>query len=309
MASSESIGEAQQDTAEPGPALGERLRSAREAQDLSIDDVAAELRISAPSLLALEESRFDALGPRVFAKGYLKQYGARLGLDVSTLAADFERAAGQAGVVVAPSKTIRLRDERQIMLWVIAALVLAGLIAFLVLWWIRQAGPVELSAQVESLPATEVPATELPPVPEAVVDEEAVQEATRAAGIELAASERSAVADDTGDAAGPEVGAGEPDAGEPDTDAVDTGAVAVPVLEVRFVEDSWAEITAGDGERLFYNLGEAGTAQRFAASPELILLFGNAAGVELSIDGRPVAIPGSPRPGQVARLSLGALID
>jgi cytoskeleton protein RodZ len=71
--------------ASSGP--GGRLRQAREAQGLQLEEVANELRVSAGALAALEDNRFEALGAAVFAKGYLKQYGARLGLDSRELLA------------------------------------------------------------------------------------------------------------------------------------------------------------------------------------------------------------------------------
>lgn len=335
MASSESIGDGQQN-AGSGPALGDRLRQAREAQELSLDDVAAELRIGASSLLALEESRFEALGARVFAKGYLKQYGARLGLDVAALAADFDRTAGQAGIVVAPSQTIRLRDERQITLWIVAALVLVALVGFLLFWWLQQTGAGE-----SAMPS------ELAPTPASAIEPLASESEAAPASTTASATEREAVQDIVGvpdpatsDPVASEAGAVDaaPAAAATTTAAETTQAAATsvateatpaapsavdlpapsaalpapiegPVLEVRFVADSWAEITAGDGERLFYGLGDAGTTERFAANPDLVLLFGNAGGVELNVDGRPVAIPGSPRSGQVARFGLSALLD
>jgi cytoskeleton protein RodZ len=116
--------------------LGAKLRGAREARQLAIDDLAAELRIAEESLIALEEDRFDALGAPVFAKGYLKQYGARLGLDVGVLASEFDKSPASARVVIAPSRTIRLRDDRQIKVWIASALALALVVAFLLIWWL-----------------------------------------------------------------------------------------------------------------------------------------------------------------------------
>ncbi len=121
MAASDGMEPAQPEVEEIQRSVGARLRSAREAQELSLEDVAADLRISAPALAALEQDRFESLGPPVFAKGYLKQYGARLGLDVAELVAAYERAAGKPKIDIAPSKSIRLRDERQITLWVVAS--------------------------------------------------------------------------------------------------------------------------------------------------------------------------------------------
>jgi cytoskeleton protein RodZ len=121
------------------PNLGERLRQAREAQGLSLDDVSAELRIEPRSLRALEECRLEALGAPVFAKGYIKQYGALVGLDPKELIAEFERQGGLKPIEVEPSKTIKLHDDRQITVWIFAAVVLLALGAYVVYWWLGQA--------------------------------------------------------------------------------------------------------------------------------------------------------------------------
>lgn len=135
MAASKSS-ETESASAASAPGLGARLRIARESQQLSIEDVAAELRISVQSLTALENDRFDLLGAPVFAKGYLKQYGARLGLDVGQLVAEYDASPASSRVVVAPSRTIKLRDDRQVTVWIVAGLALVLVIAFLLIWWL-----------------------------------------------------------------------------------------------------------------------------------------------------------------------------
>jgi cytoskeletal protein RodZ len=125
--------------AESVSGLGARLQRAREAQHLTLEDIAAELRISVPSLRALEQERFDTLGAPVFAKGYLKQYGARLGLEVKELVALYDRSPGTA-VVIAPTRSIRLRDDSQITFWIVGGVALVLVAVVLVFWWISQGG-------------------------------------------------------------------------------------------------------------------------------------------------------------------------
>ena len=137
-------------SASSGP--GGRLRQAREAQGLQLEEVANELRVGAASLVALEENRFDALGAAVFARGYLKQYGTRLGLDVRELLTLYERSVGESEVALAPTKGIRLRDERQVSLWALAAFALVLVVGGLSYWWWRQSeiDSMALSAGVSS---------------------------------------------------------------------------------------------------------------------------------------------------------------
>ena len=124
--------------ADSAATLGSRLKSARESQDLSIEQVEAELRISADLLAALEDDRFDGLVP-VFAKGYLKQYGAMLGLDVAELLAQYNSMVGESSVNIRPSTEAAFRHRRSVAPWIIAGLVLGVAVAFV--WWWFALGP------------------------------------------------------------------------------------------------------------------------------------------------------------------------
>ena len=71
----------------------------------------------------------------MFVIGYLKHYCQLLGLEYGELLDRYQRLGGPPEVALQPSRTIRLRNERQITQWVIAALVLAAIAAVLFLWW------------------------------------------------------------------------------------------------------------------------------------------------------------------------------
>ena len=132
--------EAEAQAAEQAETLGVKLRSARESQELSIEAVEAELRIGAELLEALEGDRFDALGAPVFAKGYLKQYGARLGLNVPELLAEYDSAAGIRDVDIRPLTEFRLRDKRSGAPWIVAGIVLLVVAASVLLWFTLGSG-------------------------------------------------------------------------------------------------------------------------------------------------------------------------
>jgi cytoskeleton protein RodZ len=65
--------------------LGEELRDARLALGLSIEDVAAELRIRRVYLIALEEGRLKDLPSPAYAVGFVRNYAGALGLDPSEM--------------------------------------------------------------------------------------------------------------------------------------------------------------------------------------------------------------------------------
>lgn len=65
--------------------LGQKLRTAREAKDLSFDQVSRETNIAARYLEALEAEDFSAFPGEPYAVGFLRNYGAYLDLDVQEL--------------------------------------------------------------------------------------------------------------------------------------------------------------------------------------------------------------------------------
>ncbi|UPY38809.1 helix-turn-helix domain-containing protein [Sediminicoccus sp. KRV36] len=65
--------------------LGEELRDARLALGLSIEDVAAQLRIRRVYLVALEEGRVKDLPSPAYAVGFVRNYAGALGLDPSDM--------------------------------------------------------------------------------------------------------------------------------------------------------------------------------------------------------------------------------
>ena len=81
MGDSEQSAAASAASAPEPDSVGRILSRARVARDLSLEQVSAELRIEPQQLDALEHDRFERIGVPVFVKGYLRQYGARLGLD------------------------------------------------------------------------------------------------------------------------------------------------------------------------------------------------------------------------------------
>ena len=78
--------------------LGERLRSARKARALTLDQAAMTLRVDISVLRALEEERYDALGAAVFVRGHLKAYSRLLGLSEEAVLAAYRAADPAADV-------------------------------------------------------------------------------------------------------------------------------------------------------------------------------------------------------------------
>ncbi|HUG04555.1 MAG TPA: helix-turn-helix transcriptional regulator [Steroidobacteraceae bacterium] len=117
-----------------GPSPGARLRIAREARGLSIEEVADRLRLNAALVLALEEDRMALLGAPVFAKGHLRNYALLVGVSEDEIMASWE-----ADEIPAPSflPALDLHPRRRSHArwgWPLAAVALA-LVLVAVFWW------------------------------------------------------------------------------------------------------------------------------------------------------------------------------
>ncbi len=78
--------------------IGETLRRERQKRDLELDQVSDELKIAPRFLKAIEEERFDRLPGGVFAKSFVRQYARMLDLDEEEAAAEVQRVLAPAPI-------------------------------------------------------------------------------------------------------------------------------------------------------------------------------------------------------------------
>jgi cytoskeleton protein RodZ len=87
-------GEDSMDNGVPAPTIGERLRSAREAQGLSLDDVAARTRIPMRHLQQIERGDYAGLPAPTYSAGFIKTYARLVGLDGQALSDAYRAEIG-----------------------------------------------------------------------------------------------------------------------------------------------------------------------------------------------------------------------
>lgn len=278
--------------------LGQTLQNARLAHDLTLEQVAAELRIEVKQLKALEDNRFTDIGVPVFVKGYLKQYGQRLGLDVRDLLAAYYHQTDLSDVQIQPNRTIKLRDERQITVWFLAAIVLLVVVVGLAVWW-WNGGNLELTGRSSSASTSAPTATPAPPPvdaapPTAAPIEPAPVVPVEQPPVEAASSEPVAVV--------PEPGADDAVESQAEDDVVPPSD---PVsLEFTFNAESWAEVTDARGERLLFGLNAPGRQVAVRGEPPFDIVLGNANAVRLVVAGADYPIPTRGRDGELARFRV-----
>jgi cytoskeleton protein RodZ len=289
------------------PTVGAQLRTARDARGGDLEAASRSLRIEVAMIAALEADDFAALSAPVFTKGYLKRYAVYLGLDADGILDRYHEQVGdEQQPVVSGSSPIKLRDERQVALWIVAAALLV-IVAVAAFWWISGDNdqPAESPMQLEPLsdPERAVPLSDPEPA------------------VPLSDPEPAAPADDPEpfpNAPGAAEAALDPDspgvgASEPESSVVQAESGPAPLqaqgdlqIELVFTEDCWAEVTDARGNRLFYGLGQAGARSRFSAVPPVSFLIGNVNGVTVTVDGADYTAPPESRRGNLARFVLSA---
>jgi cytoskeleton protein RodZ len=295
--------------------IGETLRRERLRRNLELQQIAEELKLSTRFLDAIENERFDRLPGGVFTKSFVRQYAHLLGLDEEEMAAEAARAAGLLADAPLPEPRTpialtrfhgspatwwdRVGDGGRIgwpswlyglALVVVMTLACSGAYE----WWQRPRRPAanrapqalagRSVAPVSALPQPQPPAA--PPVQFPVPDEaaETAQEPPPDAASE--------------DVAATPTVRGAPE-GPPSAAGADSGA---PVrVQLTATETVWVRASA-DGKYVFSANLEANQTRTVDASGSVELLLGNAGGIEIQLNGKPIGAVG-PR-GQTRTVQL-----
>ncbi len=317
---------------ETAPVPGERLRLAREARQLSQQDVAERLRINVDKVAALEADEIARVGAPVFAVGYIRAYARIVGLPADELIPEFSglghldarppklaSAAGDGGLARfsagrtgAFSRKNGRRRGRPLRLIGSALLILA--IVAVVLWMVKS-GKLQLAeAPQESVVHKPLPQK---PMPQNVLPEPSVEtpleKSAGTGGQALAIPDQ-----DTSEPAPDTVTTDEDlllEPVEPDTQpaspaddqtgSVDTVAVdSRDELSLHFQADSWVEIHDANGERLIHQLARAGQTHTLRGVAPFAVVLGYVPGVSLLLDGEAVDL-GKYQGRRLARFSVG----
>ena len=86
----------------PAEGFGAALKRAREAQGISIGDMAARSRLSVQQVRALESESTAELPEPVYVRAFIRGVASVLGLDSDPLVADYTARYGAASIGVLP---------------------------------------------------------------------------------------------------------------------------------------------------------------------------------------------------------------
>ena len=287
--------------ASAGP--GARLRAAREAAGLSLDQVAHQLKLAPRQVKALEEESFGELPGRTFSRGFVRNYARLLHLDAQDLLAHLPDVA-QAPALESPtlhstgSMIAELPSASAsrpgLGRWLIPLILIACIVAAAAYEWYRggltnTTEPARAVSDTTDRRAAPAAAVALPN-PLASFPQTAAPQATAPQGTEPqappAASMRDSVAASVSGAAVPA-----------------SAAPGDATLLLTYQGPSWTEIRGRSGQIIVSRLMVPGSVEPVKGVPPFDITLGNAHVVTLVFRGKSVDL--SPYTRQnVARLTL-----
>jgi len=268
--------------------IGQLLRQTREAKELSLADVEDQTRIRQRYLNALESGDWDDLPNQVAARGFLRTYATFLGLDAEELVAQSQDKMENAATLTAQTpltdyKPINLDiyDDikhrshllRRVLGFIIAlipVLILAYLLFYYGLPYLR-----ENAAGNESVIATVAlpPAGQAPDAPVIGVTASPTAQPTLAAGALPSTFTPTPAPTNT-----PTIAPSASLTPSP-TEAIRLRVVVTNTAWVRVVTDDVVQVES---------LQDPGYDQEFVAHRQMEFLTGNAGGVKLILNGKPL---------------------
>ena len=166
--------------------VGQRLREAREAKGLSVEDIAAQTRIPTRHLTSLEESDWDKLPAATYSIGFAKNYAGAIGLDRNEIGEQLRAEMGGARTAYAHPEVYEAADPARTMPKGLVFGALALLAVFVLAFtWLnnRSLEPDDALAEAQNVAAPV--ANEIAPQPTPAAQQTVVLTATDAVWLEV----------------------------------------------------------------------------------------------------------------------------
>jgi cytoskeleton protein RodZ len=265
--------------------LGKYLKNQRESKKISLREVAKNTRVREPILRAIEEDRQNLLPPATYVKGFLLAYAKYLRLDPNDVLLRYERAL--KGEFITPPSIQSPGPKQEIpptqastpkqkvlwntkQTWVVGGVIVASFVVFYFFSPYSSKPPMEpipgklVEKKSPIAPSPPVTATPQPPEGKPVVQEKKPLTPSAPVTATTPVQEKKAIS-----------------------------------LQLKAIEETWLSLQADDqsGKEMILKPGEGTTIQ---ASGRILMKLGNAGGLDLVLNGKPVGKSG--RSGEVLNL-------
>jgi cytoskeleton protein RodZ len=283
--------------------LGEFLQAERVARGISLEEISIETKISVSMLRAIEEGNAERLPAPVLVRGFLRAYATRLDLDPETVILRYEELVdeGAARQEALEKFHQRMRPKPTKKKWPVVALSIALLLGLgLLIWWPRftqdqtpppakkPAPPVETKPLEEDAPSTPIVEAEPQPAtfsPQASPTQTEAQPESEPAAPESVPSPAPVVV--SVEPTGPQEEATVPEPVPQPVVASISPELTQYVLRAEVLEPTWLQITIDDKSMREYLLQPGGRLM-WRANSKFRLLIGNAAGLRLLLNDKPI---------------------
>lgn len=271
---------------EAGVTPGALLAQARQVAGLTVADVAGQMRISLRQVEAIESDRYDQLPGAVFVRGFVRNYARLLNIDPLPLLRALEPALGAEAPLRAQNYagSLPVGDRRGttrlwIAVFVVVAVCVLGAAAYE--YWRSRSGTADggavgtaagSAASPAGSPASPQPAPGVTSEPIPLTPERIDQAPAPSAPASAEATAATAVP------------------GPSSAPAAESGATRGGRIAIAFVAESWIEVRDRDGNILLSFTGTPNTSRTVEGNPPFAITIGNAGGVRISYNDRPVDV-------------------
>ncbi len=240
---------------ENGKTVGEILREARLAKNLSLNDVEQGISVRARYLEAVENGEYDKTPGEVFVKGMIRSYGNYLGLDGLELVTKYK--ASSAGIAAEEARSQGIREAEKVRLN------------------IQLKDPRDIGSGTGRM--------ELPNLPFKQIAMGAVAVLILVAGYFAVPAAIDWVSNRPTESTTQETPAQQ-------TASTGTNAATAPVsdevkVDLDATADCWLEV-AGDGKELFSGILGKGQNRSFTAKEKIVIKYGNIGAMKIIANGK-----------------------
>lgn len=235
--------------------VGEALRRTRLYYGKSLEDIEKALRIRASQIDAIEKGDLEALPGRVYAIGFVRSYAEYLDLDGAKVVNLFKTQYMGAQSKSSLSFPVPASETKTPALWIVTlSLILASI--FVLVWNDMHKPDRTIVEQVRTLPEHIEEHVSQEIMSGAAVEQSIMEEPEDVVDVESQVENMSA------------------------DDAQQSGII------LKILDDSWVEIKGGDGDVIVSKVLNNGDEYFVPDSPGLSMSLGNAANVEIWVNGR-----------------------
>jgi cytoskeleton protein RodZ len=141
------------------PTVGERLRAAREAKGITLDDIAAQTRIPLRHLESIEAAEWEKLPAPTYTVGFAKSYAGAVDLDRVEIGEQLREEMGGQRFANTPAEVFEPADPARTMpKWLVIGTVLGVILLVVVMSWLNRRSLDQPEAAAVNAPVASAPA-------------------------------------------------------------------------------------------------------------------------------------------------------